>query len=192
MSYTRLLDPPEINSFQIDNHTNGTIYPDGGTTSWGASAAAQTAFKSGDSIKVSGTCDTHATSIQFTSFDNSLSTTQTLSASGGTFSGTLTAGTKSYDTTAYFKIKAKQSGAADGPEVNSNTLDSYFTMNNRSATFGTPSYTYANGTAMRKGESTTVTCTTSFTYNPLYKYSCEQGTDLALQGSDTSYGSTKT
>lgn len=65
-------------------------------------------------------------------------------------------------------------------------------MNNRSATFGTASYTYTNGTAMRKGESTTVTCTTSFTYSPLYKYSCEQGTDLALQGSDTSYGSTKT
>jgi hypothetical protein len=192
VSYIRASDPPEISTFSFVNHSNVTKYPDGGSTSWSASAAAQTAFKSGDIIKVSGTCDAHATSVQFTSYDSSLSTTQTLSVSGGAFSGNLTAGSKGYDTQGYFNMKCLQSGYANGPSITSQSKAGYITMNNTSPAFTTPSYVYDNGVALRKTQDCTVSCTASNTYSALYKYTCEQGTDVAVQGGDTTYAAIKT
>ena len=118
--------------------------------------------------------------------------THTLTVTGGSFSGNIPAGSKVYDTTAYFNMKAKQTGYADGPTISSYSKDGYFTMNNRPAAFATPTYSYTNGTALRKTDSCTVTCAVSMAYNPLYKYTCEEGTDLAVQGGDTTSTAKKT
>jgi hypothetical protein len=190
----RLSDPPEVTSFEFVNHSNGTKYPDG-IGSWeGQTVDPQEAFKLNDIIKVSGTCDTHATSIQFTSSDSSLSATQTFTVTGGTFSGDLTAGPKSYDTGGYFTMKCLQTGYADGPSITSYNQDGFFLMNNYPATYSSPILDYEDNYArLQKSESCTVHCQV-YTYylSPLYKYTCEEGTDVAVQGGDTTYNTTKT
>jgi len=191
VEYIRLNSPPEVTSFEFVNYSNGTIYPDGIGT-WNAqSVSAQTAFRTGQTIKVSGTCEAHANTIEFTSVSSSLNSTQSLTVTAGVFSGNLTVGTNTYDTTSYFKMKCKETGGQYGPEITSNSQDGYIIKNNRAATFSTPSYTYDNGTALRKTEDCTVQCTVSTTYTPLYRYTCEEGTDVDVQG-EINYSSTKT
>ncbi len=145
---------------------------------------------------VSGTCSAHADTIEFSSYDSSLPPlTQNLDVVAGNFSGSLTVGSKSYNTQSYFTMRCKETEGQYGTTKTSFELDQYFIKNDRAAIFSTPTITYDNTSALRKTEDCTVSCLISNTYGPLYKYSCEingvPATDVAVQD-DSTYAEIKT
>lgn len=124
VDYTRTLNPPAILTIAFDNQgaqNPGDIYPDG-------TYVGQSAFKANDDIKVSGTCDSHATAVYIKDLGvtNGQGLQGPFTATAGVFNSgtdgglaTVKAG-GSNDATAHLVIYAVW-GGADGDDFNSET-----------------------------------------------------------------------
>lgn len=157
--------------------------------SFGSYPGSQTAVKSGDSIHITGTCDTDTAEI-FVKNAGASSSLQNFPGdySGGTFDITITVGNASgSQTCTLYAEDASNNAGGDYETDNSITLDQTY------PTIPDPSVSYpASQAALKDSETADATSTiTNAGASPTYLYSCTQGTELSPANAST-YEATKT
>lgn len=177
LDYTRALDPPEILSAGFDG-----AYPTAPET------GLQTAVKTGDTVTLTGTVETHATRIQVVSSGAS-SSTQNFDDdySSGTFSIDVTCGSASGSQ--HFYLKANKDGGAYGSQYESDNTISMDQAAHSYGSFTNKVFSPVSNFALASSDSMTGDLTISnWNASDVITYTSSEVTIT----SDTTYAVTKT
>lgn len=182
IAYTRALDPPLVLTGVFDTHPDTT----GGSP---LCPFLQTQVKSGDTVRITGTTESHADEVYVKDAGVSSTLQGPFTVTAGAFDFTCTVGSRSSATqtaTLYAKVTGGSAGADFGT---TNTID----QDQTSPTFGAFSVAYPGAQeAFKAAETVSVTLAhTNIEAGDTYLYSDPTTTDVTIP-STTTYASPKT
>lgn len=178
VAYTRALNPPLVLTAIFAAQANG-IYP-----------AVQTQFKSGDTMRITGTTEAHATRAWLRDAGISSTLQGPFTVTAGAFDFTATVGTRASATQTGTVFADVGAGSTAGPDfVTTNTAD----QDQTAPTFSAVTFLYPTGQeALKNVETADVTIThTNIAAGDTYLYDTNGTGELTIPAT-TAYAATKT